>query len=89
MANQKSMRSVATKILLQMAVKVGNILWVPQPPKSTSKIMIIGMAIVKIPGAKSSVVAYNSTKDKLYSRFFSSYRYQNAEGSSSIIEKAG
>lgn len=33
-----------------MAVKIGNILWVPKPPRSESKIMIIGMAIVKIPG---------------------------------------
>ena len=83
------MQSVATKILLQMAVKIGNILWVPKPPRSDSKIMIIGMAIVKIPGSRASVVAYNSTKDKLYSRFHSSYRYQDPEGSSSIIEKSG
>lgn len=34
LSNQKSMQSVATKLLLQMAVKVGNILWVPKPPRT-------------------------------------------------------
>ena len=60
-----------------MAVKVGNILWVPKPPKTDNKVMIIGIALAKIPHSKSTVVAYNATKDKLYSRFHSAYRYQN------------
>lgn len=89
LSNPKSTQTVCTKLLLQMAVKIGNILWVPQPPKSDSKIMIVAMAIAKVAESRNSVVAYNSTKDKLYSRFHSSYRYQSAEGSTSIIEKAG
>jgi hypothetical protein len=89
LSNPKSMQSVATKILLQMAVKVGNILWVPKPPKTDNKVMIIGIAMAKIPHSKSVVVAYNSTKDKLYSRFHSAYRYQTGGESSTIIEKPG
>lgn len=60
-----------------MAVKIGNILWVPKPPKTDLNILIIGIAMAKIPHSKTTVVAYNSTKDRLYSRFHSNYRYQS------------
>ena len=39
-----NLRIIATKILLQMLVKVGNTLWVPQIPEALSeKIMLIGL----------------------------------------------
>lgn len=39
--------------------------------------MIVGMAIAKIANSKNCVIAYNATKDKLFSRYHSSYRYQS------------
>lgn len=44
---KKGFQSIATKILLQMIAKRGNILWVPRPLCKIDNIMLIGYDISK------------------------------------------
>jgi len=41
---KKGFNSIATKLLLQVATKTGNVPWLPEPPKSiNSRLMVVGI----------------------------------------------
>ena len=57
---RKEFSSIATKVLLQMAAKVGNTLWVPKPIESLrgKKIMLIGVDSTSEKGSKGKVIGF-------------------------------
>lgn len=75
---KKGFNSIATKLLLQVATKTGNVPWVPDPPKSiTSRMMIVGIdSSPDKEGKGQSVVGFCATLDKSYSHFYSKISYQ-------------
>lgn len=74
---KKNFPSVLTKILLQMATKVGNALWLPtsQLNNETNKVMMIGIHVERTK-EKHSVIGYCGTIDEEMSKFHSSYIYE-------------
>lgn len=80
--NKKGFNSIATKILIQIAVKVGNTPWIPEPPKGISeKIMIMGIDSSTDKEARNqSVVGICCTVDSKFSQFFSTVNYEKKGG---------
>ena len=74
--NKKGVQTVLTKILLQMAAKVGNKLWVPKVPQkvSSSGVMMVGIESYADQFNKGSTIlsfCCNTSKDcsSFYSNF--------------------
>ena len=76
--NKKGFASILTKILIQIASKVGNTPWAPKNPTSVNpKTMLIGIDFCKDTGNKKfNVVGYCATINKEMSKFHSNYHYQ-------------
>lgn len=74
--NKKGFNSILTKILLQMAAKVGNKLWVPKVSDEVEQtgILMIGIDTYKHSERRGkSVLAFCSTTDPSLSEFYSNY----------------
>ena len=76
---KKGFASILTKILLQIASKVGNVLWAPKISQSLiQKIMLIGIQKGKdTANPQSKIVGYCATLNKEMTKFHSSYDYVN------------
>lgn len=63
---KKGMASILTKILLQMAAKVGNKLWVPKVPSRLYNcgVLLIGIESYSDQSSKSNVISYCSNTNK-------------------------
>jgi hypothetical protein len=73
---KKGVQSVLTKILLQMAAKVGNKLWVPKVPQKmlTSGVMMVGLESYADQADKTmNVLSFCSNTNKEFSSFYSNY----------------
>lgn len=75
---KKGFASILTKILLQIACKVGNVAWAPKISSALGhKIMMVGIDHKKDKiTSKSDVVSYCSTINKDLTKFHSNYYYQ-------------
>lgn len=72
---KKGFASILTKILLQIASKVGNVPWAPRVPSSVpQRTMLVGIDSCKVGSHK--VVGYCCTINKEMTKFHSSYHYQ-------------
>lgn len=86
--NKKGFNSIITKILLQMASKVGNALWLPKAPTDCgTKTMMIGIDTAADKVQKGTIVAYCASMAKDFSKFHSSYVLQ--ENGKELPEKTG
>ncbi len=73
---KKGVQSILTKILLQMAAKVGNKLWVPRVPQkvSASGVMMIGIESYADQANKgSTILSFCSNTSKDCSSFYSNF----------------
>lgn len=66
---KNNLRSIATKILLQIIAKRGNTLWVPKIPKSTSSLMMVAFETAK--AGRETTLAMCSTLNSAFSSIFS------------------
>lgn len=78
--SKKGFASILTKILIQVASKVGNIPWSPKLSSNFAKsYMLIGIDINKdSQNKKKSVVSYCCTLTNDSSKYHSSYEYQDS-----------
>lgn len=78
--SKKGFASILTKILIQIASKVGNTPWAPKVPASVNpKTMLIGIDYCKDTKNKNfNVIGYCSTINKEMSKFHSNYHYQDS-----------
>ena len=77
---KKGMASILTKILLQMAAKVGNRLWVPKVSQKlqNSGVLLIGTELTKDSENKgTNIISFCSNINKDFSSFYSNYIYEN------------
>lgn len=74
---KKNFPSILTKILLQMATKVGNVLWLPtsEEKNEANTIMMIGIHTERTK-EKHCVIGYCGTIDEEMSKFHSDYVYE-------------
>ena len=74
---KKGVKSIVTKILLQMATKVGNKLWVPKIPNkltSSSGILMIGIENYGDQINKNmNILSFCSNSDRYFSEFYSNF----------------
>ena len=85
---KKGFASVITKILIQMASKVGNAPWAPRPPKASgNKTMVIGVDTAADKVQNGTVVAFCATIANDYTKFYSSTCLQ--KNADEITGKAG
>ncbi len=85
---KKGFASVITKILIQMASKIGNAPWAPKPPKASGdKTMIIGVDTAADKVNNGTVVAFVATTASDYTHFYSSTCLQ--KGTDEFTGKAG
>ena len=76
--NKKGFNSIITKILLQMASKVGNTPWLPKAPQAVgSKTMMIGIDTAADKVQKGIIASYCASITKDFSQFYSSYVVQD------------
>ena len=66
---KNNLRSIATKILLQIIAKRGNTLWVPKCPKGVSEAMIMAFETVK--AGKKTTLGMCATLNATFSSIFS------------------
>lgn len=66
---KNNLRSIATKILLQIIAKRGNTLWVPKVPKSASSLMMVAFETAK--AGRATTLAMCSTLNSAFSSIFS------------------
>ena len=72
---KKGFASILTKVLIQIASKVGNVPWMPRIPTALpQKTILIGVDSCK--EGKNNVVAYCCTIDKQMAKFHSNYHYE-------------
>jgi hypothetical protein len=67
---RKNVQSIVTKILIQIAAKRGNILWVPKPTFEITNTMLVGFDQAKF--GKSYVLSICATINSTFSSVFSS-----------------
>lgn len=65
---KKNLQSVATKILLQMIAKIGNVLWVPKVNADVRGVMIIAFDSAK--GKGKNIISCITTLNDTFSNFF-------------------
>ena len=86
--SKKGFMSVCTKILLQMASKVGNALWLPLPPKlAGTKTMMMGIDTAADSVQKGNIVAFCANVAGDFTKFYSHYYLQ--EKNKESPEKTG
>lgn len=80
--NKKGFNSIATKILIQIAVKVGNTPWMPEPPKGISdKLMIMGIdSSTDKESRGQTVIGVCASLDSNCAKFFSTVSYEKKAG---------
>ena len=84
---KKNLQSIATKILLQMIAKRGNILWVPKLSTSLKDTMI--MAFDKAKASRSTVLSCCATINETFSSIFSkTASFQSDEEKFQAMKKA-
>jgi len=66
---KNNLRSIATKILLQIIAKRGNTLWVPKCPKEVSESMLVAFETVK--AGKATTLGMCATLNSAFSSIFS------------------
>ena len=66
---KNNLRSIATKILLQIIAKRGNTLWVPKAPKGVNEAMILAFETVK--AGKKTTLGMCATLNATFSSIFS------------------
>lgn len=71
-SQKKEFQSIATKVLLQMAAKVGNTLWLPSPSETFSKshVMLVGINSSAQSSSKKRI-GICATTNKSFSNYFS------------------
>lgn len=69
---KKGFQSIATKILLQMLAKRGNILWVPRPQCEIENIMLIAYDTAKC--KSQTMISLCATINSTFSSIFSATR---------------
>lgn len=75
---KKNLQSIATKLLLQMIAKRGNVLWVPKTTGKISSAMI--MAFDNAKGHRGGNLACTATMNDTYSNYYSQFlSYENNE----------
>lgn len=65
---KKNIQSIATKLLLQMIAKIGNILWVPRVNADTRGIMMIAFDTAK--AMNQNIISCIATTNDSFSLFF-------------------
>jgi len=79
---EKGFQSVVTKVLLQMAAKVGNVLWLPKvsPPVSNARILLIGIEETSNSFEQGQkVVSYCSNNTPCFDTFYSGYMHSSSD----------
>lgn len=87
---KKGVASILTKILLQMAAKVGNKLWVPKIPSrvASSGLMVVGIENYSDKSNKTlNVMSFCSNTNSEFSSFYSNYVYTAKQDGSSTHMK--
>jgi hypothetical protein len=84
---RKEFNSIATKVLLQMAAKIGNTLWVPRPMESLKniKIMLVGVDSCPDKNSKNKIIGFCASLNESHTKYFSSTIVQDS--SSTVLEK--
>jgi aubergine-like protein len=84
---RKEFNSIATKVLLQMAAKVGNTLWVPKPMESLRgvRIMLVGVDSTADKNSKGKIIGFCASLNESHTKYFSSTIVQDS--SSTVLEK--
>lgn len=66
---KNNLRSIATKILLQIIAKRGNTLWVPKVPKNIGNVMLVAFETAK--GGSQTTLGMCATLNSAFSSIFS------------------
>jgi hypothetical protein len=78
---------IATKVLLQMAAKIGNTLWIPRFMQSLRniKIMLVGVDSCPDKNSKGKIIGFCALLNESHTKYFSSTIVQDS--SSNVLEK--
>lgn len=80
LGRQKEFNSIATKVLLQMAAKVGNTAWMPRPMDSLrdTKIMLVGVDSAADKNSRGKIIGFCASLNEGHTKYFSSTIVQDS-----------